>query len=167
MMHTDGLLSLGPCGRIQTHLTVCFRDTKLFQGLLNLWKYLGAFCMMFTLCWPCRSLGVVAVSNLVLHIKRFNAMLVVRWRSNQTFWCLPGLSFNPDSPGFCRFPEGRWTFCRSHLAWHLCRSERNSTEALLCGSALTFLLLKDYAESENQVTERFMLELDPHGSEHE
>lgn len=106
-MHTDGCLSLGPCGSIQTHLTVCFHDRKLFQGLLNLWKYLGAFCMMFTLRWPCRSLGVVAVSNLVLQTKRFSAMLVVGWRSNQIFWCLPGLSTQTHqvSVGFQRADE--------------------------------------------------------------
>lgn len=75
-------------------------------------------------------------------------------------------SLNPDSPGFYRFPESRWTFCRSHLAWRLCRSGSNSTEALLGGSILTFLLLEDYAESKNQATKGFMLELDPHGSKH-
>lgn len=108
-MHTDGLLSLGPCGRIQTLLTVCFHDTKLFQGLLNLWKYLGAFCMMFTLRWPRRSLGEVAVSNLVLQTKRFSEVLAVGWRSHQTFWCLPGLSRQTHqvSIGFQR-PDGHF-----------------------------------------------------------
>lgn len=100
-----------------------------FRGALNLCEPPGAFCGVFTRCWPYRCLGIVAVSTLVLQAKRFIGMLVVGWRSNQTFWCLRGRS-SPTHWVSMGFQRAGGCF-RSHLTWCLCKGERNSSSSSL------------------------------------
>lgn len=92
-------------------------------------------------------------------------MFVVGWRSNQTFWCLPGLSIQTHqvSTGFSR---AGGCFVGPTLPGISAGVQVTQQKLFSVDQSLPFVL-KDYSESKTQVTERFMLELDPHGSEHE
>lgn len=108
-MHTDGSLSLGPCGTIQTHPTVCSHDTKLISGSAEPLRAPG--CVL-------RGVHTLLTLQMPPNSRSFNSRFAseeVYWNAGSGVEIQPNIlvfegSLEPDSPGFYGFPESRCMF---------------------------------------------------------